>query len=31
MEDIDENKHDIYTNNQDNIVEDELITYLTEK
>jgi hypothetical protein len=28
MEDIDEDELDIYTNNQDDIVEDELITNL---
>ena len=28
---IDDNKLDIYINNQDNIIKDELITYLSKK
>ena len=31
MEDLDEDDLDIYINNQDNIIDDELITYLEEK
>jgi hypothetical protein len=31
MEDLDEDDLDIYINNQDNIIDDELITYLKEK
>jgi hypothetical protein len=31
MEDQDDDDLDIYINNQDNIIEDELITYLKEK
>ena len=31
IEDQDDNDLDIYINNQDNIIEDELITYLEEK
>jgi hypothetical protein len=31
MEDQDDDDLDIYINNQDNIIEDELITYLEEK
>ena len=31
MEDLDEDDLDIYINNQDNIIENELITYLEEK
>ena len=31
MEDLDEDDLDIYINNQDNIIHDELITYLEEK
>jgi hypothetical protein len=30
MEDIDEDDLDIYINNQEDIIEDELITYLAE-
>jgi hypothetical protein len=30
MEDIDKDDLDIYINNQDNIIEDKLITYLAE-
>ena len=31
MEDFDEDELDIYINNQEDIIEDELITYLEEK
>jgi len=31
MEDQDDDNLDIYINNQDNIIENELITYLEEK
>ena len=31
MEDADEDELDIYINNQEDIIEDELITYLKEK
>jgi hypothetical protein len=31
MEDQDDDDLDIYINNQDNIIENELITYLKEK
>jgi hypothetical protein len=31
MEDFDEDELDIYINNQEDIIEDELITYLEKK
>jgi hypothetical protein len=31
MDDFDEDELDIYINNQEDIIEDELITYLEEK
>jgi hypothetical protein len=31
MDDLDEDELDIYINNQEDIIEDELITYLEEK
>jgi hypothetical protein len=31
MEDFDKDELDIYINNQEDIIEDELITYLEEK
>jgi hypothetical protein len=31
MEDFDKDELDIYINNQEDIIEDELITYLAEK